>query len=175
MKKIFSLIVFTGIFSCALAQYHPVDEGSQVRFVIKNLGINTKGGFSGLRGNIRFDRSHPEAASFDVSVDASTIDTRNRTRDGHLQKDTYLDVARFPRMHFVSTRVTGDMGSLTMHGRITIKGRTRELSFPFSASPVPDGWMFRGSFRLNRRDFDVGGGGTMAKELEVNVELHAVK
>ena len=46
------LLVITVIKGSAYAQYKPVDNGSSVQFTIKNLGINVKGSFSGLDGNI---------------------------------------------------------------------------------------------------------------------------
>ena len=60
----------------ALSQaYTPTDNGSKVRFVIKNFGINTGGTFEGVNRTINFDSDNLSTASFGVSVDVKTVDT----------------------------------------------------------------------------------------------------
>src|SRR5882757_9802211 len=99
--------------------YKPIDQGSLVEFMIKNLGFNTKGSFSGLDGSISFDAKDAGKASFDVSIDAASINTDNNMRDGHLKKESYFDVEKYPRIKLVSTSVTGpDNG-----GRYTFNGK----------------------------------------------------
>src|SRR5450432_270340 len=101
---IVSIITISGIF--ALDKYKPEDQGSSVQFKIRNLGFNVNGSFSGLDGNIQFDPNNLAASNFDVSVDANTINTDNNMRDNHLRKDTYFDVKNYPRIRFVSTKIT---------------------------------------------------------------------
>ncbi|MEJ0104488.1 MAG: hypothetical protein WDO19_18825 [Bacteroidota bacterium] len=48
MKKILTTFLFSSLTVLVFAQaYKPVDEGSKVKFVIKNFGINTGGTFNG--------------------------------------------------------------------------------------------------------------------------------
>src|ERR1700688_878657 len=83
MKKIL-LILFTSVTaSFALAQYKPVDQGSSVQFVIKNLGFNVSGLLSGLDGKIQFDPGNLNVSNFDISLDANSINTDNNMRDSH--------------------------------------------------------------------------------------------
>ncbi|HET6722650.1 MAG TPA: YceI family protein, partial [Chitinophagaceae bacterium] len=91
-KKVFTTLA---LFSTVIAfgqTYTPTDDGSKVRFVIKNFGINTGGTFDGLSGSITFDRSSLASASFNVSVEAKTVDTDIEARDNHLRKAEYFDV-----------------------------------------------------------------------------------
>src|ERR1700760_2136300 len=110
----------------ATAQYKPTDQGSAVQFKIKNLGFGVNGSFTGLQGNIQFDPAHPELCSFDVSVDASSVNTDNSMRDEHLRKDSYFDVKTYPRIRFQSTKisVTDKAGSFMVSGKLTIKNTT---------------------------------------------------
>jgi polyisoprenoid-binding protein YceI len=159
MKKIFSFILFSFSTIYSIAQtYTPIDNGSKVKFVIKNFGINTGGTFEGLTGTIKFDPNNPTQASFDVNVDAKTVDTDIESRDKDLRKEHYLDVEKYPTLNFKSTRVTktNTKEYLYLFGNITIKGITKEIKFPFKATPKDDGYLFEGSFELNRRDFNVG-------------------
>jgi hypothetical protein len=44
-----------------------------------------------------------------------------------------------------------------MFGNITIKGVAKEVNFPFTAKAQNGGYLFEGTFKLNRRDFGVAG------------------
>ena len=96
-------------------------------------------------------------------------------RDEHLRKDTYFDVEKYPRIRLVSTAVTpanGD-GHYTLTGKLTIKSTTKEISFPFLATPAGDDFIFRGTFKINRRDFDVGGASTLGNDVTVTLTVLA--
>jgi len=136
-----------------------VDKGSKVQFKIRNLGISVTGSFTGLEGKMVFDEKNLAGSSFQASIDASTINTGIDARNKHLRDEEYFDVKNFPRISFVSTKVTGSTkaGTFFLFGKLTIKNTTREISFPFTATPQEGGYLFNGEFKLNRRDFGVGG------------------
>ena len=59
---------------------------------------------------------------------------------------------------------------------LTIKGTTKEISFPFKATAKGDDYLFEGEFPLNRRDFNVGGGSlTMSDHLTVSLKVLSKK
>ena len=171
--KLLLLIVVTA--NMAVAQYKPVDNGSFIEFKIKNFGINTGGSFTGLQGSISFDANHSDAASFDVSIDANSVNTDNNMRDNHLRADTYFDVKNYPRIHFVSTKVTfsNKPGTLFIFGKLTIKNQTKDISFPFTATATNDGYLFKGVFNINRKDYGVGGTSVISDNLEVDLSILA--
>lgn len=163
--------------TAATAQYKPTDQGSTVQFKIKNLGFSVNGSFSGLQGNIQFDPAHPDQCSFDVSVDAASVNTDNTMRDEHLRKDNYFDVKTYPRIRFQSTKIlpTNKAGAFIVSGKLSIKNTTKEISFPFSATASQTGYVFKGSFRINRKDFKIGGSSTISDELELMLNITAEK
>jgi len=172
------LAFYSFVFSfILLAQtYTPIDNGSKVHFVIDNFGIATGGDFTGLTGTIKFDPADLANADFDVSVDASTVNTDITARDNHLRRSEYLDVKNYPKLSFKSTRVTkaSKDGYVYMFGNITIKGVTKEVSFPFTATPKDGGYQFEGSFKLNRRDFGVGGNSiSLSDEVTITLSISA--
>lgn len=171
-RTILLLIAFT-ICILSKAQYHPVDAGSSIRFSIKNFGINTGGSFTGLQGNISFDRDHLDAAVFNVSIDAARINTSIDLRDDHLRGETYFDVKKYPRINFVSTKITPSTiaGEMILSGKLTIRDHTKDISFPFTVTPVNDGFLFKGSFQISRKDFGVGGSGPISNNLEVQLSI----
>ncbi|MBS1654970.1 MAG: YceI family protein [Bacteroidetes bacterium] len=171
----FIVLTITGIFA---QQYTPVDNGSKVKFVIKNFGISTGGTFDGLKGTINYDPSNPLTASFDVTVDASTIDTDIESRDNHLRKEEYFDVEKYPVIRIQSTKITKTNSAeyLYFFGTLTIKGVSKEIKFPFKVSSKDDGFLFEGEFKMNRRDYGVGGSSlSLSDNLSVSLSVFAKK
>ena len=177
MKKIILLIAVAITGTSTFAQYHPVDDGSSIQFKIKNFGINTGGSFSGLQGNIKFDPGHLSDANVEVSIDAKSINTNNEMRDSHLRNDGYFDVTKYPRILFASTKLvpSSKAGEMMIFGKLTIKDHTKDVSFPFTATPSNDGYLFKGAFTINRRDFEVGGSSPISDNLEVQLNILARK
>ena len=155
----------------------PVDSASSIIFKIKNLGFNTTGSFSGLAGTITYLPDNPDGCSFDVHIDAKTVNTGVEMRDDHLRSEDYFDVKNYPQIRFVSVKVTGTKknGTLFVSGKLTMKGITKDITFPFTAQPVQDGYLFNGEFKINRRDFKVGGGSTVSDNLTVLLKVVARK
>ena len=178
IKKNFTAIALFCVITAVGQNYTPTDAGSKVRFVIKNFGINTGGTFDGLAGTITFDPSNLATVSFNVSVEAKSVDTDMEGRDNHLRKAEYFDVEKFPKINFKSTKITttNKEGFLYMFGVITIKNVSKEISFPFSQTSKDGGILFEGEFKLNRLDFGVGGKSfSIADELNVELSIFAKK
>src|SRR6476620_6370518 len=178
IKKVLTAIALFCVVSAFGQNYTPADAGSKVRFVIKNFGINTGGTFDGLAGTVTFDPSNLATASFNVSVEAKSVNTDLEARDNHLRKEEYFDVEKYPKLSFRSTKITttNKEGYLFMFGVITIKNISKEISFPFQQTSKDGGILFEGEFKLNRRDFGVGGKSfSMSDELNVELSIFAKK
>lgn len=175
MKNILLLLAVLLAPGIVFAQYKPVEQGSTLTFTIKNLGFNVNGFFTGFDGTINFDLQNAGASSFDVTINAATVNTDNALRDEHLKGESYFDVQHYPRIRLVSTQITGKNGSYVFTGNLTIKGKSKIISFPFTAGAIADGLVFKGSFKMNRRDFAIGGASTIANELQVNLNIIAKK
>lgn len=181
MKKIFTLIILFLIFTdliLAQSTYIPVDNGSTVHFVIRNFGIKTGGDFYGLKGTIHFNPADLNASSFDVTVDAKTLDTDNSSRDAHLRKTDYFNVEKFNVIQIKSTKVAKSTieGRFYIFANLTIKGITKPIEFSFAAIPKDGGLLFDGEFDINRRDFAVGSSSiSMSDNLTVSLSVFAKK
>jgi len=171
MRNIFTLLIASiVVMSFTSSDLKPVDANEAVTFAIKNFGINTNGEFKGLKGIIKWDASNPSASVFNVTVDANTINTDIDMRDSHLKKEEYFNTEKYPTINFVSTAVTAN----NVTGNLTIKGVTKQISFPFTVKPSAGGYLFEGSFEINRRDFGVGGGSvSLSNNATVNLKVQA--
>jgi len=175
MKKTIFLLLISLFAAHVKAQYVPADKGSTLSFKIGNFGFDVSGSFTGFKGAINFDPQNIASSSFDVTVDASTVNTENNLRDEHLRGPSYFDVKNYPTIHFVSAKITSSGGSFTAYGKLTIKGKSKDISIPFTATQGADEYSFKGSFKINRKDFGVGGTSTISNELEVSLNVLAKK
>ncbi|MEP7142441.1 MAG: YceI family protein [Ferruginibacter sp.] len=179
MKKLLLCFVVSILVSHLFAQnYSATENGSDIKFSIKNFGFTVSGSFKGLKGKFFFDPANLPTCSISASVEVTTINTDTDSRDRHLKKEEYFDAEKYPRISFVSTKITTSTkaGTLFMEGKITIKGVTKVVSFPFTATPKGDGYLFEGEFKLNRRDFGVGGSSmVMSDNLTVSLSVFAGK
>ncbi len=96
---------------------------SDVSFRIRHLMSKLRGGFNDFSGTIVRDDADLSKASVEFKIQATSIDTRNESRDDDLRSDSFFDVAKFPEITFTSTAVeklSDNMykvtGPFTMHG-----------------------------------------------------------
>jgi len=174
MKYFLMICLLAGMSTASLAQYKPTDQGSTLEFNVKNLGFNVEGSFTGFEGAINFDPQNAAKSSFDVTINAGTVNTDNSLRDEHLKADGYFDVQHSPKIRLVADKVSGSGKGFQFNGQLSIKGKAKPVSFPFTAVAAGDGYVFKGSFKINRKDFAVGGTSTIGDEVEVILNV-AVK
>jgi len=179
MKQVlFFLSLLMLVSGLAAQNYVPVDASSSVKFSIKNFGSAVPGTFKGLQGKIVFNTKNVTSSSFNVTIDASTINTGNHSRDKHLVKEEYFNAATYPKISFISTKISNSNKEDTfiMDGDITIKGVKHAVSFLFTATTQADSYLFVGQFKLNRRDFNVGGSSlVLSDDLTVYLSVVAKK
>jgi polyisoprenoid-binding protein YceI len=135
---------------------------SFVVFDVHHFGAGyVYGTFAGPTGPIGYDASDLTKTTFDLSVDADSIETRNANRDKDLKGPDYFDVKQFPTLTFKSTSVakTGDT-TMNVTGDLTVHGVTKSITVPmeFTGTGSMMGKTrsgFRADFKINRRDFGI--------------------
>ena len=114
-----------------MAKWYIDPSHSNVTFGVKHMMVSTvRGKLGKLQGEIDFDPKAPAATSIRATIDASTIDTNDPKRDGHLKSPDFFDVAQFPEITFRSTKVeTKGKDAFTISGDLTIRGTTKPVRF----------------------------------------------
>jgi polyisoprenoid-binding protein YceI len=161
------------------------DAHSSADFSIRHMMVsNVKGQIGGLKGTIDIDDKDLTKSKVDVSLDVTTIDTRNGKRDEHLKSPDFFDVQKFPQMHFVGKKIEKSGKGLKVTGDLTMKGVTKPtvLMVDGPTSPVKDPWgkMKRGftaQATINRKEFGLtwnkaldGGGVVLGDDVKVTIE-----
>lgn len=133
-------------------------------FSVDHAGFTQKHGqFRDFDATLQFDAEHVADSKVSVTVKTASIDTGLEQRDGDLKGPQFLDVAKYPEMTFVSTKVTpGAGGALVIEGELTLHGTTRPVTLearlnkaapnPFSKKPTVG---FSATGALKRSDFGI--------------------
>ncbi len=169
--------------------WHIDPAHSQVEFGVRHMMISTvKGFFTGVEGVIHLDEDDLSNSRVDVTIDASSVDTRNEDRDNHLRSGDFLDVETHPSITFRSRRVEGSLESFQVTGDLTIRGETREVTFEAEKQGGgTDPWGnqrlgFRGETKVSRKDFGLTwnqaletGGVLVGDEARIILEVQGVR
>lgn len=138
---------------------------TSVIFGISHMGFSyTYGRFNRIDGKYALDEANPTASSFQLTVDASSIDTNDAKRDEHLRGPDFLSSNEFPTLTFQSTGVVAeknDKGETVYQvtGDLTLHGVTRPVTLPLKLLKVGQGMdgKMRSGFiceaRLSRSEF----------------------
>ena len=166
------------------AELFSIDRShSQLDFIIRFLGMtDVRGTFENFTASILYDESDMSNTSITLSIDAETIDTQQDWRDRDLRSERFFDTEAFPTIFFQSERTTQDGDGFVAHGKLTMKGVTREIAVPFERMlkrTVDDAWGnvrigFKGALTLDRNDYNIHGGdfwGIKALSEEVRIEF----
>ena len=93
-------------------------------------------------------------ASGTLTIAAASIDTKNTRRDTHLRSADFFDSGNHPDITFTADGFRPSGQDVTVSGMLTVRGRTRPLSFGAAAAFHGDGeiWL-DAEVRINRADF----------------------
>lgn len=189
MKTLFQGAVLSGLIPLlSFAAEWKVDPNhSTAGFAVRHMMVSTvHGSFSGLKGTVDYDPANLDASKANLTIDTSTVDTRNENRDKDLKSPKFFDVEKYPTITFVSKRVIQQgQGKFQLVGDMTMHGVTKEVTFsvegPMPAVKDGKGNLHSGasaSAKINRKDFGLtwsgpleGGGVTVGDEVELTVEI----
>ncbi len=165
----------------AVAADYEIDPAhSFVEFRIQHLGFSwLYGRFNDLSGDFSYDAEQPEGNKIDLEIDTASVDTNHAERDKHLRGEDFLDVEKYPKATFKTTKYTGDAEKGTLEGVLTLHGVEKPISIDIKKmGEGPDPWGgyragFIGTTTLARKDFGIDydlGPASETMELELGIE-----
>lgn len=148
-------------------------EDSRIDFISRQMGVPIKGGFGEFDADVDFDPADPRRSSASITIYLESIDAGSDEATVEIKRKPWFHTANFPRAEFRSRTLTETgPGRYVVNGTMSIKGREKEVSAPFTAKKAGESWVFEGRFVLKRLDFGIGEGawsdtGTVADEVEL--------
>ena len=173
----------------AVALTYEIDTvHSEVGFKVRHMMAGkTSGRFTKFSGTIEYDAKDPSKWSTKAVIDASSVDTANEKRDGHLKGEDFFDVVKFPTLEFVSTGVKGwKNGKGKLMGKLTMHGVSKDVVLDLESNPEADAMGgertgFSARTKIDRREFGVvwnktldKGGIAVGNDVEISLEIEAV-
>lgn len=181
MNSIFPAVVLfalSGIVHAIEFNTLRVDQ-SRVDFLYKQMNVPMEGRFKRFSGQLKFDPAQPTLAKAAIEIQLASIDTGSTDGDAEVAGKLWFNTAQYPFARFVSSAVK-PLGNnrYQVTGKMSIKGRTREITAPATFRQHGANGVFEGSFVLKRADFGIGEGmwadfSTVANEVQIKFRLVA--
>ncbi len=138
-------------------------DHSVIMFQVPYMGLSeVNGRFNEFSGRVDLSENNQSIDWVEVKIMASSIDTGNKMRDGHLRGNDFFQVEEHPVIEFKSQKVSAlSKGHYRARGELSIKGYKKILNIDFSISELTkDTWNFDNRFikfksSLNRKDFNI--------------------
>ena len=160
---------------------------SDISFTVRHMMVSkVRGRLAAFSGQIV---TSPEFTDSTVtaSVEATSVDTGNDQRDGHLRSPDFFAVETHPTWEVRSTAIRVDGDDFVLDAELTIKGVTRPVSFALEVNGFgPDAFGgtrsgFSAHTTIQRSDFGVdiampldGGGVVVSDKVQIALEIEGV-
>ncbi|SBT03624.1 conserved exported hypothetical protein [Candidatus Accumulibacter aalborgensis] len=180
LRLILAALAFAAAASVSAVEYNQfLADKSTLSFVSRQMGVAIDGRFRKFVATLAFDPARPTAARARLDLDLASIDAGSQDADDEVVGKPWFNLKAFPTASFVSSAIRplgGDKFELA--GKLTIKGKTQEISAPFTFRQDGSNAAFDGAFTLKRLDFGVGDGvwsdvSTVANEVQIKFHIVA--
>jgi polyisoprenoid-binding protein YceI len=149
---------------------------SKIAFVFTQMGVPVEGQFRKSKVDLAFDAAAPAKSTVRLDLDLSGIDAGSSDANQEVGGKAWFDLKSFPTATFVSSSVKSIGGNrYEMTGKLSIKGRTRDVTTPIIVTPAGNTAKFDGNFTLKRLEFGIGDGSWSDTSIvadEVKVSFH---
>ena len=162
---------------------------TQVEFSAKHLGMMTvRGHFADVTVTGDIDPVRPERSNFEATIKTESIRTHHEQRDKDLRSSNFLEIDKFPTMHFKSTKVEpAGKDHYKLTGDLTIKGVTKPVTFDvlnygeFNDPNMGHRYGYAAEGKINRKDFGMSfdmmldGKFIVSNEVQIHIEGEVVE
>jgi polyisoprenoid-binding protein YceI len=109
-----------------------------------------------------------------LTIAAGSIDTKNKIRDKDLRSAKLFDIASHPDITYTVDGIRPTDGGVRVTGTLTVRGRTRPLSFDAKVSAAADEVRLNAEIPVNRADFGLTYRPLRMASLNNTITVHAV-
>ena len=109
-----------------------------------------------------------------LTVAAGSIDTKNKMRDKDLRSAKLFDIANHPDITYTVDGMQPASGGVRVTGSLTVRGRTRPVSFDATVASVEGEVWLDGEVPVNRADFGLTWNMMGIASMNNTIVVHAV-
>ena len=162
---------------------------SEVSFVVRHMMVSkVRGRFDAFDGTFT-TAADPLQSTVTATVDLSSVNTGNETRDNHIRSEDFFHIEKHPAMTFRSTGLRPEGGNFLLDGDLTLHGVTKQVTFSVDGPSAPgkDPWGntrigLSATTKINRKDFGLNwnaaleaGGILVGEDVHITVEAEFTK
>jgi len=112
------------------------------------------------------------AVKVEIETDSLYADDPKLT--AHLKSPDFFGVKANPKAKFESTKVEKSDKGYTIHGNLTLNGKTKEIAIPAEVSNAGGALKITGAVTIDKRDFGMTyGGGKIDDPVAIKVAVEA--
>lgn len=132
---------------------------SSVTATFTQMGVPVEAKFKQFSAQIDYDAAKPAASKASVDIMTGSFDLGDPEYNKEVTKKEWFNAAQFPKASFVSSSIApAGAGKLNVSGKLTIKGRSANVSFPLTVKSEGGKQVFEGQLPIKRLAFNIGEG-----------------
>lgn len=132
---------------------------STVSAVFRQMNVPVEAKFKQFNAVIDYDAKRPEAAKAQVNIATASLDIGDPEYNREVGKKEWFNSAQFPQASFVSNAIKpAANGALSVSGKLTVKGKTADVTFPLTVKTEAGKQVFEGQIPIKRLAFGIGEG-----------------
>ncbi len=135
--------------------------------------VPVKGTFRRLEGGGTISPAGEVTGS--VALGAESLDTKNKKRDIHLRSADFFHSEKFPQITFGVEKVVPAGEGVTVSGTLTVRDRSRQISFPATVEAAGDGDLtLDATVAVDRSEFGLTWNQMGMASMKNTIAIHAV-
>jgi polyisoprenoid-binding protein YceI len=143
--------------AASLLKTDPAQTTVSATFKQMNVPVESK--FKKYTIAIDYDPAKPDASKATVEVETASLDLGDKDYNAEVAKKEWFNSAQFPKATFASTAIkAAGAGKLNVTGKLTIKGKTADVTFPMTVKTEGAKQVFDGALPIKRLAFNIGEG-----------------
>ncbi|MGZ8290596.1 MAG: YceI family protein [Telluria sp.] len=132
---------------------------STISATFTQMNVPVDANFKKFTAQVDYDAARPALAKASVDIDTASLDLGDADMNREVAGEDWFNAAQFPKASFVSSAIKpAGAGKLTVTGKLTIKGRSANVTFPLSVKTEGGKQVFEGALPIKRLAFNIGDG-----------------
>lgn len=156
-----SLLAGTAVLATWSVYAQTVDASkSAVVITFKQMGVGVDAKFNKFTAQVDFDPAKLATSKATVEIDVASFDLGDAAYNAEVAKKTWFNAAQFPKASFVTSAIKAGAtpGKYEATGKLSIKGKTIDVTVPVSYKADAAGQVFEGALPIKRLTFNIGEG-----------------
>lgn len=132
---------------------------STITATAKQLGVPIEGKFKKMTAAVVFTPAQLSQSSAKIDIDIASYDMGAADYNKEVIGKEWFNAAQFPKATFVSTTIAAaGADKYTVSGKLTLKGKVADVSFPITVKAANGIRTFDGVLPIKRSVFNIGEG-----------------